>query len=320
MSEANTMSEKQILPTESQKGEPKKQKHRSPNYPYTGLEDALTRTRELIAIAGIHPVRVTTAREVWGYQKGTGNQVVAALDAYGLITVEGIADERNLKITTEARKILDNTSDCPELLKNAALSPEIHKEVWTYYQGHLPPDNRVVREYLVYQKGFNPAYVDKFIDQLRETLAFANVVASDRIDANVETRKAETGGQKMQPVQQTERIVTPPPANMAEFEPLRLNEDVLSFNLSRNGRAQVRFNGQVTQEAIRKLIALLELSVDTYPTQAELIQPKRAMWRNKDHDRPVTVTGELGKKDGKKFYSIEESSTGIPEDEMEFEE
>jgi hypothetical protein len=76
--------------------------------------------------------------------------------------------------------------------------------------------------------------------------------------------------------------------------------------------------GQVTQEAIKKLRALLELSEDVYPTQAELIKPKPAMWRNKDYDAPINVTGELGEKDGKKFYAVEGSNTGVPEDELDF--
>lgn len=44
------------------------------------------------------------------------------------------------------------------------------------------------------------------------------------------------------------------------------------------------------------------------------------MWRNKDHDQPVTVLGEAGKQNDKMFYKIEGSETGIPEDEVEFEE
>ena len=37
-----------------------------------------------------------------------------------------------------------------------------------------------------------------------------------------------------------------------------------------------------------------------------------------DHDQPVTITGELGERDGRRFYSAKETSTGIPEDELEF--
>lgn len=44
----------------------------------------------------------------------------------------------------------------------------------------------------------------------------------------------------------------------------------LRFNISRNSEAQVIFTGEVTQEAIEKLAALLALQKDTFPTQAEL--------------------------------------------------
>ncbi len=288
--------------TAEQKKDGKKQKHRSPNYPYIGLEDALARTNELVRVAGISPIRITTAREVWSYKKGTGNQVVAALDAYKLVNVEGVAEDRMLKITTEARKILDSTSDSPELLKQSALAPTIHTEIWEHYQGVLPPDNRVLREYLVYTKGFNPAYVEKFIEQFRASLAFANVTESDKIAGKKETPAVTNGGQQMQPAQhQTPNFTPPPPpppVQTPNFKSFGGGEsDVLSFNLSRTSKAQVSFNGQITQEAIKKLIALLDLSVDTYPTQAE-----------------------LGEKDGKQFYAIAESSTGISEDELDLQE
>lgn len=45
-------------------------------------------------------------------------------------------------------------------------------------------------------------------------------------------------------------------------------------------------------------------------------QPFTALWRNADHDEPVTVTGIMGKHDGILFYSVDGSSTGIPENEI----
>lgn len=120
-----------------------------------------------------------------------------------------------------------------------------------------------------------------------------------------------------QSITKTSEIVLPPIVtnNSKEFE---AGNGILFFNISRTGKAQVKFSGQITQDAIKKLIAHLDLSLDTYPTQAELEQPKQATWRNKDHDQPVTVIGEAGEKDGKKYYSIEESNTGVPEDELDF--
>ena len=43
-----------------------------------------------------------------------------------------------------------------------------------------------------------------------------------------------------------------------------------------------------------------------------------AIWHNKDHDQPILVTGELGEVDGQRFYAIEGSNGGIPEDQIEF--
>jgi hypothetical protein len=48
----------------------------------------------------------------------------------------------------------------------------------------------------------------------------------------------------------------------------------LRFNISRDTEARVSFHGPVTQEAIERLAALLELQKDTFPTKAEL-QPAR---------------------------------------------
>ena len=48
--------------------------------------------------------------------------------------------------------------------------------------------------------------------------------------------------------------------------------------------------------------------------------PRKAVWRNKDHDQPVTIIGELGEKDGRRFYAAKETTTGIPDDELEFED
>lgn len=46
--------------------------------------------------------------------------------------------------------------------------------------------------------------------------------------------------------------------------------------------------------------------------------PRKAVWKNKDSDVNVTVTGELGNYKGTKYYKIAESISGLPETELEF--
>lgn len=301
----------------------KKHRHRSPNYPFIGLEAALERTDGLNTEGRGHPVLITTAREKWKYQKGAGDRTVAALKAYGLIDVTGSGEQRKLSVSEAGAKIVENHSQRNQLLKEAVLIPELYKELWEMYKGKLPEDS-VIRDFLRFEKKFNKDNIDKFIKQFRESIAFANLTWADIINSDENAAVDNLGGQGNEQTGRGTGQGTKPPfkssPSQPKIDPPEISEDVLSFNLSRTGKAQVKFNGQITQEAIKKLIALLELSVDTYPTQAELIQPKRAMGRNKDHDLPVTVTGELGENDGKQFYSIAESSTGIPGDELEFEE
>ncbi len=215
-------------------------KHRSPNYPYIGLEDAIQRASQLQEVAGVHPIRVTTAWETWDYKKGAGNQIVAALDAYGLIGVEsGIADNRQIKLTLEARKILDNSSERGALLKTAALLPLLHKEIWEYFNGDLPPNDRVIREYLMYQRNFNPSYVDKFIDQFRATLAFANVSKTDKVDVvkkpEINSDDGQAGGKEMTGAEEIRKVNELPAGRIFKA----------SIEVSANGTLDVIFAGSM---------------------------------------------------------------------------
>ena len=45
---------------------------------------------------------------------------------------------------------------------------------------------------------------------------------------------------------------------------------------------------------------------------------RKAIWRNREHDEPVTITHELGEESGKKYFAVAESIAGIPEDELVF--
>lgn len=54
-----------------------------------------------------------------------------------------------------------------------------------------------------------------------------------------------------------------------------------------------------------------------------IVKPNRpietnAVWKNQDFDQPVTVLGEAGVMNGKKYYKIQGSNSAIPEDELIF--
>ena len=298
----------------------KKSRQRSPNYPAIGLEKALERVQPIREQAGRHSMPLGVAYSAWNYKSAAGDQTIAALKAFGLIEVQGVKDKRELRLTEAAWRILGNAPDRPDLLKAAALKPDIHLKIWEKYGGTLPSD-AILKNYLVWELSFNESFVDGFIAQFRGTIAFANITSSDNLHGE---DMEEPESEETQPMQQqatraattTQRtdalgaVIRP-----AEFR--RMTE--LAFKLSRESDAKVVIYGDASQEAIQRLRALLELSEDAFPTKAELYAPPSAMWRNKDHDQPVIITGELGEKDGKRFYAARETATGIPEDELEFE-
>jgi hypothetical protein len=112
---------------------------------------------------------------------------------------------------------------------------------------------------------------------------------------------------------------TPQPKTPPIEQPLAPGERELKLNISRDTQARVIFTGPVTQEAVEKLAALLDMQKDTFPTKAELEASRPAIWRNKDHDQPVNVIGEAGMGlDGKRYVKIEGSDTAIPENELTF--
>jgi len=54
---------------------------------------------------------------------------------------------------------------------------------------------------------------------------------------------------------------------------------------------------------------------------ARVVRPGPALWRNKDHDQPVTVIGEAGEgSDGRRYVNIAESEGAIPFDEVYYDE
>jgi len=159
-----------------------KPRHRSPNYPYIGLKDALEKAGKILDAGGIHPVGFAAAMSAWNYKSGSANSAIAALRSFKLIDVTGEGDKRQIKVTDDARKILSDHSEKAELLKKVALGPTLYKELWDKYNGELPPSNKVISEYLVFTRHFNPAVVDAVIKDFRDTIAFANLSTSDIIE------------------------------------------------------------------------------------------------------------------------------------------
>ncbi|TBR09911.1 MAG: hypothetical protein EPO47_05030 [Rugosibacter sp.] len=169
--------------------------HRSPAYPSIDLKSAIERARQFYGAEKRAAANVKVAAEHWGYSYASsgGKQAIAALLAFGLMEDEGSGDQRKVKLTDLAlRIILDERQDSKErdeAIKRAALLPKIHQEILTKWPT-LPSDANL-RHYLVLDRKFNENVVSDFIREIRNTVSFAKLQESDSMSPTDE-RKQET--------------------------------------------------------------------------------------------------------------------------------
>jgi hypothetical protein len=141
------------------------------------LKTAIDRARRLFEAEQRNAVPQETAAAHWGYsQKSSGGkQTIAALRAFGLLDGNGM-----VKLTERALRILlDERSPSPEkdlLVRQAALSPNLHDRLWQKYGAALPSPTDL-RLSLILGDAFNENSVDEFIAEYIETLAFARLTS-----------------------------------------------------------------------------------------------------------------------------------------------
>jgi len=179
---------------------PQKRKvQRSPNYPTIGLEAAVRRARTLYAQENRHETQVNTALRHWGYtnpSSSTAQGTLSALLKYGLLISSGTGDSRKVRISDSALKIIlderDHSTERDRLLREAALAPALHNELWQKWGAELPSDQNV-RTYLVIDREFNAKVVDELIKQYKATLAFAKIDKRDKATDNDDDAKPTVG-------------------------------------------------------------------------------------------------------------------------------
>lgn len=159
---------------------------RSPGYPFIALAKALDRASELKEAEGFYTVPLTSAYKAWGISEKSSSspQIVAALKHFGLLEYEGTGAQRSVKLTDMARRIIldvrPNSADKQHLIKQAALTPPIHRELLNEYPDGFPSD-ATMQTFLVLEKGFNENGAKSLISEVRETFAFAKIGKSDNI-------------------------------------------------------------------------------------------------------------------------------------------
>jgi hypothetical protein len=165
-----------------------KKRTRSPASPFINLETALKRAKQFFDIQQRNAVSLKVAMKDWGYEgKSSGGlQTAATLISFGLMKDDGMGDRRKLQLTQNALRILldqrPDSGDKAALIKQAALAPKVHQELWKKW-GSSPPSDAELRHTLTleWEPPFNEKTVDAFIKEYRDTIAFAKLTESDKV-------------------------------------------------------------------------------------------------------------------------------------------
>jgi hypothetical protein len=161
----------------------KKPKGRSPAYPSINLETAIQRARQLYDKERHYLTPVTTIASHWGYRSLNGAAVgaIAALNKYGLLDYEGAGEDRKAKLSELADVILVHPDEAKQkaAIREAALRPPTHREMWEKYHEDLPPDDNLRWE-LTRNLRFTETGANEFVPVYRATIAFAQLGDADR--------------------------------------------------------------------------------------------------------------------------------------------
>jgi hypothetical protein len=307
--------------------EAKQKRTRSPAYPAIDIQTALVRASALWTKINRHAAPLDAIAGYWGYDPKSSKAMseASAMIKYGLLTDEGIGKNRTIKLTESGIKLSYNPdTNSPEYLeglKNAALMPSIHQELWQRYQGNLP-DDAVIKRYLVVDKKFNEQYVDEFISQFRRTIEFAKLSPNDTIEvaaAEIDSQAAPM----TQTAQEVRPLVLAAPRKPAQFygggaaTPITPSSDELSLPLD-NGKS-VRIP-KMSEDNYNLFLETLKLwkkkliLTESKPNPIETF-PFVVVWKNNNFDKMVKIVGSMGERNGEKYYQSEDG-TGIPASEL----
>src|SRR4051812_14070001 len=112
-----------------------KPRDRSPNYPYITLPAALDRAKQLYDVEKRGAAAIPVVAKHWDYSpKSSGLlQSIAALKSYGLLDEEGRGDDRRVRLSDLALRILLDQRPDPrerrEMLQRSARMPIIAQRV-----------------------------------------------------------------------------------------------------------------------------------------------------------------------------------------------
>jgi hypothetical protein len=187
-----------------------------------------------------------------------------------------------------------------------ALLPSWYEMLWNKY-GHELPSDRTLENSLVFDNRLEQPQAKLLMRTFKETISFAKLTEPDNVEETGPiAEKSKEKGQKPPLVEPVNATITSgqlpiPIGDKVALVPFPMNED--DFEL---------FIGTLNlwkKKLVRKI----------GPIAPKIALPAKAIWKNNDNDKPVTIVSVMGVQDGELFYQSQDG-TGIPKSQLTFEE
>jgi len=217
----------------------KKARHRSPNYPAIGLRSAAEKIAAIYAQDGLAPSLKIAALKHMGFDKahGEAGRVLSALKSFGLI--EETTDDR-VKLTQQGIDIVarpEGDELRASALWNAAIGPEIYRELLKQYKDSGLPSDTALKSELLAVKKFNPNAVQDFLRDFRDTLDFAGISDIRLINWDLEAQdvtpepeiRPPTKVRSSLPMSPVPSAGTPPPPGRQPGAKSNMQQDVFTL-------------------------------------------------------------------------------------------
>ncbi len=235
----------------------KKARHRSPNYPAIGLRAAIEKVRLLYDADKRAGAPVDAALRHMGFstKHGQALAVLSAVKKYGLVEESSgriVPTQRAVDLLNfpdqDARKI--------RAIRDAALGPEIYRELYEQYKSTGIPSEETLRAELIADKGFNPNAVEDFIRDFKETLIFSGIM--DAVRLSLAPEDSLEMNDSVQPSVQAAALPAP---GGAKSVPQGMKEISLPIGVTDEGQAifaHVRFDAPLKKGMLLSLKQLLD--------------------------------------------------------------
>lgn len=259
--------------TEPANTPPKAPKDRSPSFPFIPLKTAIERLEAFDTKFGRHPTPASKAGLAWGMKEKSSqaDQTVAALKSFGLVKYDGMGAARHVSLTDEGRAYLraQQQEVKNQVMKVCALRPKIMRQFWAAWGPGPRPVDEVALDELVLKYRFSDFGARNFLKVYDETIAFAGLSDSDKVDPNLgddaQEEEAESAGFTSKPV--WPKPPAPPSPPEGKVKVMAGERELTTGLLSKDASFRLIVSGQIGVKEIERLIKKLELDKEILAEQ-----------------------------------------------------